>query len=77
MNTEPLPDAIAYSVTDAASRAGVGRSTLYNAISAGELPARKLGKRTLVLRSDLDNWSKTLPNWDASTKTDCPANRTA
>ncbi len=76
MNTTKT-DAVAYSVTDAASKAGVGRSTLYNAISAGELPARKLGKRTLVLRSDLEHWLTGAPVYDASTKTDCPANRTA
>ncbi|MGB3347890.1 MAG: helix-turn-helix domain-containing protein [Brucella anthropi] len=76
MNTSQA-EAVAYNVTDAASQAGVGRSTLYKAISAGELPARKLGKRTLVLRSDLENWSKTLPIYSDTTKTDCAANRAA
>jgi excisionase family DNA binding protein len=77
MNTTSKRDAVAYSVTDAAREAGVGRSTLYKAISSGELPARKLGKRTLILHADLEHWLTDAPVYNASTKTDCPANRTA
>jgi excisionase family DNA binding protein len=41
--------------------AGIGRTKLYEAISAGELVARKYGKRTLILRSDLSNFLSNLP----------------
>ncbi|EXL06670.1 helix-turn-helix domain-containing protein [Aquamicrobium defluvii] len=70
-------DAVAYSVADAARVSGMGRSTVYNAISAGELKARKLGKRTVVLRTDLEEWLAGAPIYSAETKADCPANRAA
>lgn len=76
MNTSQA-EAIAYSVTDAASKAGIGRSTLYNAISAGELLARKVGKRTVVLHADLQRWIESAPIYSNTTKTDCAANRAA
>lgn len=33
---------------------GIGRTRLYELLKSGELPARKLGKRTLILRADLE-----------------------
>jgi hypothetical protein len=41
MDSNVLP--IALSVADAVSASGVGRSRLYEALAAGDLPARKLG----------------------------------
>jgi excisionase family DNA binding protein len=46
---------------EAARLAGCGRTTLYSAISAGELKARKLGRRTLIHRDDLTAWLESLP----------------
>lgn len=40
---------------------GVGRSTLYALIKEGRLPVRKLGKRTLILRADLEQFIAALP----------------
>ena len=40
---------------------GIGRSTLYGLIKEGRLPVRKLGKRTLILRQDLDRFIASLP----------------
>jgi len=40
---------------------GLGRDTLYKAIHAGRLPARKLGRRALVLADDLQRFLETLP----------------
>lgn len=74
MNT-PQNDAVAYSVTDAARYAGIGRSTLYNALAAGELPARKLGKRTLILRDDLRDWIAAAPAFSDETKASGPTVR--
>jgi excisionase family DNA binding protein len=45
---------IAYSVLDAAAASGLSRSFLYNAMKNGELPAKKIGSRTLILRDDLE-----------------------
>ena len=49
------------SVTEACSIAGVGKTKLYEAISAGQLMARKCGKRTIILRADLHQFLSSLP----------------
>ncbi len=49
------------SILDAARSLGIGRSTLYMIIKDGRLPARKLGRRTLIHREDLDLFVSTLP----------------
>lgn len=54
-------DTIGLSVVEAARQAGVGRSTLYEAIRSGALTARKAGRRTLITRDDLMAWIGSLP----------------
>lgn len=49
------------SVSEACRVAGIGRTKIYEAISNGRLTARKLGKRTLVLRADLQAFLASLP----------------
>ena len=49
------------SVSEASHVAGIGRTKLYEAIGAGELEARKYGKRTLILRDDLLRFLTSLP----------------
>ena len=62
MNTTPTtPDKLAYSIDEVCAIAGVGRTYIYNAIAAGDLTARKAGRRTLILRSDLEAWLAGLP----------------
>lgn len=51
----------AYSINDAAQVAGIGRTTLYDEIRTGRLNARKAGRRTLILREDLQAWLAALP----------------
>jgi excisionase family DNA binding protein len=52
---------LARSPEDAARHAGVGRTKIFEAIREGNLPARKLGRRTLVLDADLRAWLSNLP----------------
>ena len=52
---------LAYGVSEAATVAALGRSTVYAAIRRGELTARKAGRRTVVLAADLEAWLKALP----------------
>lgn len=49
------------SIPEACEVAGVGRTGLYAAIAAGDLIARKFGKRRIILRSDLRQFLENLP----------------
>ena len=58
----PHADApLALGILDAARAAGVGRSTIYENINSGALKARKAGRRTLILRADLQAWLDSFP----------------
>jgi excisionase family DNA binding protein len=50
----------AESVPEAAARAGVSRSFLYERIASGELPTIKCGKRRLVRVETLRRWLASL-----------------
>jgi excisionase family DNA binding protein len=47
---------IAVSPAEAARLAGIGRTTIYAAISSGELSSLKLGKRRLIVVATLRAW---------------------
>lgn len=68
---------LALTIAEACQVARVGRSNLGIAIQGGALRARKLGTKTLILRSDLLAWLEGLPlasTSDANTgKTPAPA----
>jgi excisionase family DNA binding protein len=52
---------LGYSIEHLAKEVDVGRSTIYNEIAAGRLIARKVGRRTVVRRSDAIRWLRSLP----------------
>jgi excisionase family DNA binding protein len=52
---------MAYTMSEACAAARIGRTTLYQAIGAGELRAVKRGKRTLILVNDLRRYIEGLP----------------
>lgn len=52
---------LAVSIVEAARMVGLGRTSLYAAIAAGELKARKAGRRTLVEVAALRQFIETLP----------------
>jgi excisionase family DNA binding protein len=49
------------SIAEASTMAGIGRTKIYQAIGSGELKARKYGKRTIILRQDLQSFLAALP----------------
>lgn len=54
---------LAYSIVEATEEARIGRTSIYDAIGRGELVARKVGRRTIILREDLETWLRSRPTW--------------
>ena len=52
---------LAHSIAEASARSGIGRTAMYELINSGQLPARKRGRRTLILAEDLLRCLKSLP----------------
>jgi excisionase family DNA binding protein len=52
---------LAMTIAEACAASRIGRTRIYEAIRAGELRARKHGKRTLILADDLRQWLESLP----------------
>ncbi|PLK27097.1 helix-turn-helix domain-containing protein [Novosphingobium sp. TH158] len=52
-----MPQAVEYS--------GLSRSRIYEALKAGELTAKKAGRRTLIPFADLDTYLASLPTFQA------------
>jgi excisionase family DNA binding protein len=61
MSTATGSERIAYSVDEAAVRAGIGRDAVYDAIREKRLVARKWGRRTLITDSALRAFIESLP----------------
>jgi excisionase family DNA binding protein len=55
----PVADRLAVSPAEAARLAGVGRTTIYEAIGSGALRSLKIGKRRLILIVSLRDWLET------------------
>lgn len=53
---EPQGTRLAVSLGEAGRMIGVCKRTVANYVSAGELPARKLGRRTVILIKDLEKF---------------------
>jgi excisionase family DNA binding protein len=51
----------AFSITEVCAQTGLGRDTVYNAIRSGQLTARKIGRRTIVIDKDLHRFLASLP----------------
>jgi excisionase family DNA binding protein len=54
--TYPPTAPLGYSVNQAAAAAGVGRTTIYEEIRAGEIAICKIGDRTIIEVSELKRW---------------------
>src|SRR5437660_1352792 len=52
---------LVHSIADACAVARVGKTAIYEAINSGRLPARKRGRRTLILDGDLRRYIDALP----------------
>ncbi|MBK9584985.1 MAG: helix-turn-helix domain-containing protein [Alphaproteobacteria bacterium] len=53
------------SIEETRAATGLGRTKLYQLINNGELKARKIGKRTVILKDDLEAFLKNLPSYNS------------
>ena len=60
MQTNSALPKVSYSIAEAVSVTGLGRTSLYAEIGAGRLLASKCGRRTLIPAAALDEWLKSL-----------------
>jgi excisionase family DNA binding protein len=51
----------AFAVREFCDQYGICRDTFYSEVKCGRLRALKVGKRTLVLKSDAEVWAASLP----------------
>lgn len=52
--TFPEADKLAYTVAEACAATGLSDDTLYRKHNAGVITMKKIGRRTLILRADLE-----------------------
>lgn len=64
----PPPTPLAYRPLDAARVLGISRAKPYQLMDEGEIVGRKLGRRTLILRSELERYIASLPVRDVTSQ---------
>jgi excisionase family DNA binding protein len=57
----PNPNALSFSLKEAAAVTGVALRAIRSAIWGRKLPAHVIGKRQIVLRADLEKWVAATP----------------
>jgi excisionase family DNA binding protein len=63
---------LVHTIAEACAVARVGKTAIYRAINEGKLPARKQGRRTLVLEADLRRYIEALPTLVPTDKSKTP-----
>jgi excisionase family DNA binding protein len=58
-------DQLLYTIAQCCRLAAIGRTKFYELAASGEIPIRKVGKRTLVAATDLQRWVEGLPAIEA------------
>lgn len=51
----------AYTVNEAIQEIGIGRSKLYSEIKDGKITPRKIGRKTIFLAKDIEDYLNALP----------------
>jgi excisionase family DNA binding protein len=60
-NIQALGPKMAFSILEVSELTSLGRTAIFAEIKAGRLVARKQGRRTLILATDLEGWLRALP----------------
>lgn len=68
---------LGFSVEEAAKMSGIGRTLIFSAIGNGQLLARKFGRRTVILREDLEAFLRALPARSLKDRDDTNDNQAA
>jgi excisionase family DNA binding protein len=58
-------DQLLYTISQCCRIASIGRTKFYDLVASGEIPIRKVGKKTLVSAADLRRWAEQLPTTKA------------
>ncbi len=54
-------DQLLYTIPQCCRLAAIGRTKFYELVANGEIPLRKIGKKSLVAAADLRRWAERLP----------------
>jgi excisionase family DNA binding protein len=54
-------DQLLLTISQCCRLAAIGRTKFYELVASGEIPVRKVGKKTLVAAADLKRWADRLP----------------
>ena len=57
---------LSFTIDEACKAIGIGRTKLYEAINSGSLPAKKYGKRTIILKQDIENFLSSLSDYQSN-----------
>lgn len=57
-----MPERLLRPLAEATQMLGIGRSTLYELISDGEIKTVKIGNRTLIAQAELERYVQSLAN---------------
>lgn len=58
-----MDDPIAMDITDFCKTYGVGRSFTFEELRLGRLKAKKAGRKTIITKTDADEWLASRPDW--------------
>ena len=61
-------ESLTVTVREACELLGFGKTCFYRAIREGRLPAKKWGKRTIVMRTDIEHFLDNLPSHEQAPK---------
>jgi len=55
-------DQILYTIAQCCPLAAIGRTKFYELVANGEIPIKKIGRKSLVAADDLRRWAARLPS---------------
>jgi excisionase family DNA binding protein len=69
MMASVMDQKLLYTISETCRLVSIGRTKLYELIGSGEIPLRKIGKKSLIAAADLKQWADRLPACRVPTET--------